>query len=130
MHDIQPIKPIAIFATNDSGDQEFLQELLDGHFFGRWKALEGCYNGEVEKSYLVVLHDEFHDLAVIERMAEGFDQECFMVCDTERYCRLVYMDRERPAKHIGQLREVPKFHAVLQSDYSYDPETKKYWVCS
>lgn len=127
MHDIQPLKPFALFALNKNTSVEE-HALLNELFPGRWKEFEGKYKGKMERSYLVVINTP-RDIPKIMFTAKRHAQEVFMTCNESRICTMHPLNGS-PEYMAGKLVEVTKQQADESDFYTYDPETKRYFICS
>ena len=85
---------------------------------------EGCYQGEVEHSYMVVLGTNMRvvrqRLTWLQMLGVYFEQESVLYCDNERTAYLLYCEGPR-APRLGKLVSV----ASPEGDYSYFNGT--YW---
>lgn len=90
------------------------------------KEVKGCYKGELENSY-VILADETTRKAVLA-LAKVYAQESVLYLDATRNATLLRPACFSPPKYIGQFISVPKVVALEQENYTYDPNTDKYYI--
>ena len=93
----------------------------------KFKQLDGMYNGEKERSYLVpfVSADEF---SVILNLARSYDQESILVSDEYRECQLLFLNTNK-VEYLGELTAVSESEARRESAYTFDPVSGTYWIC-
>ena len=119
MRDIK--RPVVIFALNTPNDELRLRKA--GLKANNYKRLQGMYKGIAENSYIV---DMAHIDLVID-LAIDHKQESIMVLDEDRNAKLVYLADMRE-ESLGQLIAVSEKEAMNQLAYTYNPETKQFFI--
>ena len=114
-------RPMVIFALNTVNDELRLRQA--GLKANNYKRLQGMYKGIAEDSYIV---DMAHIDLVID-LAIEHKQESILLLDEDRNAKLVYL-ADMSEESLGQLVEVSASEASNQLAYTYNPETKQYWV--
>lgn len=89
-----------------------------------YKVLDGVYQGETEKSILVVNSPEMRQ--TVESVCKQFNQECYLKSDSQRNTSLVYPNGTEA--HIGTLKRVSQAEAQKLNGYSVDTTDGSYWA--
>lgn len=121
-----------IFAIDDTsiaGGAQF-RDWMTQHKIG-FKALIGCYKGVTEQSYIINANDW---AAVYETRACALQESILELgpCTArdKRPAKLIYQDWvKRPAEDIGFIQSVPEVEAKEYNSWSYDPQSKQYFIC-
>jgi len=85
--------------------------------------LSGRYAGDYEYSILI---QGFENRAMVERMCQEFNQECYLESHNDRASFLVFPDGTR--KSIGTLKAVSKEEAEASDSYSYNPTIDQHFM--
>lgn len=85
--------------------------------------LQGRYNGSNELSILI---SGFEHRAMVERICQDFNQECYLESHNDRATFLVYPDGRKES--IGTLTPVTKQEAEAVGSYSYSPLVDQHFV--
>ena len=107
------------------------RKALADHGILNYKAVEGSYKGEKERSY-VVTFQTLEDLQQILHVARTYKQESILVVDVERNAQLMFLNTYSGGtmpKYVGKFKNVPKFEALEQEAWTYDPENNYYYIC-
>ena len=89
-----------------------------------YKVLDGVYQGETEKSILVVDSPEMRQ--TVESVCKQFNQDCYLKSDSQRNTSLVYQDGTET--QIGTLKRVSQDEAQKLDGYSVDPTDGSIWA--
>lgn len=89
-----------------------------------FKVLDGVYQGEAEKSILVVDSPEMR--RSVESICKQFNQDCYLRSDSERDTYLVYPDGTET--QIGTLKRVSQSEAEKMDGYSIDTTDGSFWA--
>ena len=119
------LAPIVILALNlDSEAQE--QQAISTFLGASYKriALDGCYKGEVERSYIIETTSK--TLEEILAFSKQFNQESILYLDNQRLATLVY-DMDNMVK-LGKFKGVSESHAKSNDAYTYSHEQDTYYI--
>jgi hypothetical protein len=86
-------------------------------------ALDGCYKGEVERSYILEVDG---NLFSILAFAKEYNQESILYLDNQRLATLIYsMDN---MVSLGLFKGVSEAHAKAKDAYTFNPLTLTYYI--
>jgi len=85
----------------------------------------GCYDGELESSYMM---DERDYRRIVEPLSFTADQDCIMhvPADTRQWCTLEYATGG--TESIGAMRQITALEAMGLRAWTYVLETGMYWT--
>jgi hypothetical protein len=87
-------------------------------------ALDGCYKGEVERSYILEVNGK--DLTDILAFSKEYNQESILYLDNQRLATLIYsMDN---MVSLGLFKGVSEAHAKSKDAYTFNPLTLTYYI--
>ena len=89
-----------------------------------FKVLDGVYQGETEKSIMVIDTPEMRQ--TVESICKQFNQECYLTSDSERNTSLVYPDGK--VIQIGTLKRISQSEAEKLDGYSVDTTDGSFWA--
>lgn len=119
---------VSVFRSNLSFDEnqknhESVKALIDDAGNIAYKEVIGCYMGQFEQSFLIQDNVDFAlDIAKL------YEQECILELSAfTRDARLIY-PHTKSSISIGSFVSVDKDTAQRQDSYTYDPETKQYFI--
>jgi len=107
-----------------------LQKALDD-MGASFKPMVGCYEGEIEGSFLVLLTDRFKMADVLE-VADRFHQDCVMKISARdqrsgfRHAKLVFPNFDEV--ELGRLHGVSGEEAKEHIAWTYCPQAGQYYI--
>lgn len=90
-----------------------------------FKELIGKYEGETEKSILIV-GKKASKLA--KMIARKYNQESYLYCDQDRNAELIFTESGLK-ENIGKFKQISPAKVADLPSYTYDPLAKKYYSC-
>lgn len=127
-------QPIAIMALNTEHDTAYETACIRRavRYDAGIKTLCGCYAGQGEFSYLVTLPEDQDKrskaISCLTKLGKDHDQATILVSDEYRDTWLVSCQYPVHWLPTGKLKQVSKTEAKTRDGYTYDPETRSYWV--
>lgn len=101
------------------------ENILNGWGFTKYKQVNGRYNGNDERSWLVLFNGPIQ-LKELFAVAKQYKQESILVVDSERNAELLYMDDGRREK-VGRFKSVKECCAKAGDNYTYCPQLDTYY---
>jgi len=106
---------------------EFLADLFKDRLTEPWKfaPVKGCYKGQKEDSFKVNVSDPI-DLGLVEKVARFFDQESYLLIDSNRIAWLWFLNGD--VHRLGSLVAASAAEAMAQEAWTFDPESGTYFI--
>ena len=89
--------------------------------------VEGMYKGTKEQSLMVFTSGEYSFNQCVT-LAKFFNQETILMRDNQNQAQLLFLDNSRPPERLGKLTEVSQELAEQNENYTYVPNTNKYFI--
>jgi hypothetical protein len=104
-----------------------LADFFKNNLTDSWKVapVKGCYKGQEKDSFKVNVNDPI-DLGAVDAAARHFEQESYLVIDSDRIAWLCYL-KGRTVR-LGEFVVVSEFEAKAQDAWTFDPESETYFI--
>jgi len=90
-----------------------------------YKAVQGCYKGVKEKSYVVVPKSKETALEDLINLSETYGQECILYRDS---AGRAWLCSKGGRDLIGMFSQVPRSVAIRSDSYTHDIENNGYYI--
>lgn len=126
------IVPIVIMSAEIASNSAELNKILSddlekslSNSNEAYKAVQGCYKGVKEKSYVVVPKNEERALEDLINLSETYGQECILYRDSTGRA---WLCGKGGRDLIGMFSQVPRSVAIGSDNYTYDIENNGYYI--
>lgn len=122
--------PCIIMALNFVDEYDVSEfDYLASQFGVDPKEVEGRFNGELETSWVIDVHNYTPQIELAKQLARKYDQGGFLYLDNQRNAYMfTRADDDYEREYAGKFVAVNPNLALQLNEYTHDPKTGNYWV--